>query len=164
MNYLPLTMWNRNCCKQRCWHTNRQTKWYNLKISGFLPLAVKEFCTKFESCTIKTIWVIVSQWKCLRTNLEVPVQSNCEFMWGPKKDIQALSVTWVSVTLHWFLVRRGHTMYMHIRFCVSLPYRCYIPNLVKIDPIVFENLRCWCMSDNVWQQMSTHSKQENKKQ
>ena len=108
-------------------------------------LVVKHFCTKFESCTIKTIWVIVSQWKCLSTSMDY------NFMWGPNKDTQALSVTWVSETIHWLLVRRAHIC-IHLLFHVSLPYRCYIPNLVKIDQVVLEKMLmhdssiCWCMT------------------
>ena len=66
LNYLPLTMLNRNWS----WLINRQTKWCDLKIYRLLPLVMKYYCTKFKSCTIKSIWVIVSQWKCLQTNLE----------------------------------------------------------------------------------------------
>ena len=31
LNYFPLTMLNRNCCKQGYWHTNRQTNVFDLK-------------------------------------------------------------------------------------------------------------------------------------
>ena len=50
LNYLPLTLLNKH----------RQTKWYELKIYMLLPIIVKYFCIKFDSCPIKTIFVILS--------------------------------------------------------------------------------------------------------
>ena len=55
LNYLPLTMLKRNCCKQRSWHSNRKTKWCDLKIYRLLPLVMKYYCTKFKSCIIKSV-------------------------------------------------------------------------------------------------------------
>ena len=46
-----------------------------------------------------------------------------------------LSVTWVPE----ILVRRAHICII-LLVHVSLPYRCYIPNLVKIDPEVLEKM------------------------
>ena len=62
MYYLPLTMLNR-----KYWHSNRHTQLFDLKIYRLLVHVVKYFCSKFENCTTKTVWIIVSQRKCLRT-------------------------------------------------------------------------------------------------
>ena len=53
LNYLPLKLLNKQT----------QTKWYELKIYMLLPIIVKYFCIKFDSCPIKTICVILSQRK-----------------------------------------------------------------------------------------------------
>lgn len=50
LNDLPLTIlfMNINCCKQRCWHTNRQTKWYDSNIYRLLPIVVEYFVQNWK--------------------------------------------------------------------------------------------------------------------
>ena len=60
----------RNCCQQRCSYTNRQIKRSDLKFTELLPSPPLEvFLFKIWKLHEKTIWVILSQRKCLQTML-----------------------------------------------------------------------------------------------
>ena len=63
---------------KRCWQTKRQTECYILKIYRLLPLVLMYLGTKFESCTIKTVWVILSQslWKLLYRQIRMEIWNN----------------------------------------------------------------------------------------
>ena len=68
LNYLQLTTFKGNCCKDVDIQTHIQNYMISKSIGFFLLLWSNLICIKFESCIIKTVWVIESQRKW--TNLE----------------------------------------------------------------------------------------------
>ena len=92
-NYIFFTMLKRHLCKERRWNKNGKIKWYDFKFYRRLSCVVKYVCTAFESCTIKTICVIVSD----RNTLE-----------GQTLDRTYYSVSYIfcrSITSNWYKVK-----------------------------------------------------------